>query len=136
MRKRNFLRKSRVKGDRTMKRTEIRALYRDTKEYAGKEITVAGWIRNLRDSKVFGFIELNKFDLSIDTSLSKARIKNSKRKVKILNLFAYTGAATMACAKAGAEVVQVDASKGMTGWAKENMKLCNLEEQKIRFIQS
>ena len=42
-----------------MKRTEIRALYRDTKEYAGKEITVAGWIRNLRDSKVFGFIELN-----------------------------------------------------------------------------
>ncbi|MBP3284698.1 MAG: asparagine--tRNA ligase [Clostridia bacterium] len=42
-----------------MKRTEIRAIFRDTKEYANKEITVAGWIRNLRDSKVFGFIELN-----------------------------------------------------------------------------
>ena len=38
----------------SMKRTEIRALYRDTKEYAGKEITVAGWIRNLRDSKLIG----------------------------------------------------------------------------------
>lgn len=42
-----------------MKRTEIRALYRSTKDYAGKQITVAGWIRNIRDSKVFGFIELN-----------------------------------------------------------------------------
>ena len=40
----------------------------------------------------------------------------------------------MACAKAGAEVVQVDASKGMTLWAKENMHLCHLEEAHIRFI--
>lgn len=62
------------------------------------------------------------------------KIKNSKRKVKVLNLFAYTGAATMACAKAGADVVQVDASKGMTTLAKENMKLCNLEDKYIRFI--
>lgn len=42
-----------------MKRVEIKKLYRQTKDYAGKEITVAGWIRNIRDSKVFGFIELN-----------------------------------------------------------------------------
>ena len=62
------------------------------------------------------------------------KIKKSKRKVKILNLFAYTGAATMACSKAGADVVQVDASKGMTEWAKENMKLSNLESNSIRFI--
>ncbi len=62
------------------------------------------------------------------------KIKKSGREVKVLNLFAYTGAATMACAKAGAEVVQVDASKGMTEWAKENMKLCHLENQTIRFI--
>jgi len=54
------------------------------------------------------------------------KIKNAGRPIKVLNLFAYTGGATMACAKAGAEVVQVDASKGMTQWAKENMKLCNL----------
>lgn len=62
------------------------------------------------------------------------KIKNANRKIKVLNLFAYTGAATMACASAGADVVQVDASKGMTEWAKENMKLCNLEDHYIRFI--
>lgn len=62
------------------------------------------------------------------------KIKKSNRKVKVLNLFAYTGAATMACAKAGADVVQVDASKGMTQIAKENMRLCNLENHSIRFI--
>ena len=62
------------------------------------------------------------------------KIKNAKRKIKVLNLFAYTGAATMACASAGADVVQVDASKGMTEWAKENMKLCNLCDHYIRFI--
>jgi 23S rRNA (cytosine1962-C5)-methyltransferase len=63
------------------------------------------------------------------------KIKNSNRKIKVLNLFAYTGAATMACSKAGAdEVVHVDASKGMNEWAKENMHLCELDDSKIRFI--
>lgn len=62
------------------------------------------------------------------------KIKKADRPIKVLNLFAYTGGATMACAKAGAEVVQVDASKGMTLWAKENMQLCGLENQTIRFI--
>ena len=61
-------------------------------------------------------------------------IKKSNRKIKVLNLFSYTGAATMACSSAGADVVQVDASKGMTEWAKENMKLCGLENNSIRFI--
>jgi len=55
---------------------------------------------------------------------------------RVLNLFAYTGCATMAASKAGAkEVVHVDSSKGMIDWAKENMKLCNLENNTIRFIQ-
>src|SRR5574344_1682310 len=63
------------------------------------------------------------------------KIKKANRPIKVLNLFAYTGGATMACSKAGAEeVVQVDASKGMTEWAKENMHLCNLDNKKIRFI--
>ena len=62
------------------------------------------------------------------------KIKNAGRPVKVLNLFSYTGAATMACSSAGAEVVQVDASKGMTEWAKENMHLCGLDNNKIRFI--
>ena len=55
--------------------------------------------------------------------------------MKVLNLFAYTGCASMAASSAGAdEVVHVDASKGINEWAKENMQLCHLENNKIRFI--
>lgn len=63
------------------------------------------------------------------------KIKNANRPIKVLNLFAYTGAATMACSKAGAEVVvHVDSAKGMVSWAKENMHLCGLDDNYIRFI--
>lgn len=63
------------------------------------------------------------------------KISKAGRPIKVLNLFAYTGAATMACASAGAEcVVHVDASKGMIEWAKENMRLSSLEDRFIRFI--
>ena len=64
------------------------------------------------------------------------KIKDSKiDEFRVLNLFAYTGCATMAASSAGAsEVVHVDASRGMIDWAKENMKLSNLENNKIRFI--
>lgn len=63
------------------------------------------------------------------------KISHANREIRVLNLFAYTGGATMACAKAGAsEVVHVDASKGMVSWAKENMYLSHLENKKIRFI--
>lgn len=58
-----------------------------------------------------------------------------KKDIHVLNLFAYSGAATMACSKAGAsEVVHVDASKGMNEWAKENMKLSKLQDNTIRFL--
>ncbi len=61
--------------------------------------------------------------------------KSGRKDIKILNLFAYTGGATMACSKAGAaEVVHVDAAKGMVQWAKDNMRLSHLEDHKIRFI--
>lgn len=59
-------------------------------------------------------------------------IKKSKREIKVLNLFAYTGAASVACAAAGAKVTHVDASKGMVERAKENAKLNNISS--IRFI--
>ena len=62
------------------------------------------------------------------------KISKCQRKVKVLNLFAYTGCATIVCSYAGADVVHVDASKGMIEWAKENMKLSGLENNKIRFI--
>ena len=64
-----------------------------------------------------------------------AAFKKNHDEMRILNLFAYTGCATMAASSAGAtEEVHVDASKGMTDWAKENMHLCHLENNKIRFI--
>lgn len=62
-------------------------------------------------------------------------IKKSNRPIKVLNLFAYTGAATISASKAGAsEVVHLDAAKGMVNWAKENMALNNLQDHTIRFI--
>ena len=61
-------------------------------------------------------------------------IKNAGRPVKVLNLFAYTGGATIAAAKAGAQVVHVDASKGMVAMAKENAAISGLGEAPIRYI--
>ncbi len=63
-----------------------------------------------------------------------AKIKNAKRPIKVLNLFAYTGGATVACSYAGAEVCHVDSSKGMVTWAKENVQASGLEKNPIRFI--
>lgn len=64
----------------------------------------------------------------------QAFLKTHGRKPKVLNLFAYTGGATCACAKEGAEVVHVDAAKGMVAWAKENAAECGLSEAPIRYI--
>jgi 23S rRNA (cytosine1962-C5)-methyltransferase len=62
------------------------------------------------------------------------KIRTAGRKVKVLNLFAYTGGATLAAAAAGASVTHVDASKGMVTWAKENAKASGLEEAPIRWL--
>ena len=62
------------------------------------------------------------------------KIQKAGRPIKVLNLFAYTGGATLAAAKAGASVTHVDASKGMVGWAKENAKSSGLEDAPIRWI--
>lgn len=61
-------------------------------------------------------------------------IKNAKKEVKVLNLFAYTGGATLAAAKAGAHVTHVDASKGMVNWAKENAASSGLADKPIRWL--
>lgn len=63
-----------------------------------------------------------------------AQIKRAGRPIRVLNLFAYTGAATVACAAAGAEVCHVDAAKGMVAWARENAKSSGLEDAPIRWI--
>ena len=61
-------------------------------------------------------------------------IQQADRPIKVLNLFAYTGGATLAAALAGASVTHVDASKGMVSWAKENAKSSGLEQAPIRWI--
>ncbi len=62
------------------------------------------------------------------------KITKSKREIKVLNLFAYTGGATVACLSMGASVCHVDSSKGMVSWAKENVVSSGLEDKKIRYI--
>lgn len=62
------------------------------------------------------------------------KIAKSKREIKVLNLFAYTGGATVACLARGASVCHVDSSKGMVSWAKENVVSSGLEDKKIRYI--
>lgn len=62
------------------------------------------------------------------------KITSANRPIKVLNLFAYTGGATVACASAGAEVCHVDAAKGMVQWAKENLHLSGLGDRPVRFI--
>ncbi|MGN0664018.1 MAG: class I SAM-dependent methyltransferase [Negativibacillus sp.] len=62
------------------------------------------------------------------------KIRAAGRPVSVLNLFAYTGGATLACAQAGAKVCHVDASKGMVAWARENAQLSGLSDKPIRWI--
>jgi len=63
-----------------------------------------------------------------------SKIRQAPGTVRVLNLFAYTGGATVACAYAGADVCHVDAAKGMVGWAKDNIELSGLKERRVRFI--
>lgn len=72
--------------------------------------------------------QASNWDILID------KIKNSNREIKVLNLFAYTGGASVACLSAGASVVHVDSSHGMVDWAKENVKSSGLENAPIRYL--
>lgn len=62
------------------------------------------------------------------------KIQKEKREIKVLNLFAYTGGASVACLAAGANVCHVDSSKGMVAWAKENVNSSKLQNRPIRYI--
>lgn len=62
------------------------------------------------------------------------KIKRANRPVKVLNLFAYTGGASVACLSAGAEVTHVDSSKGMIEWCRENVKSSGYQDAKIRYL--
>ena len=86
--------------------------------------------------KTMGFKHTGLFpEQAVNWDLTREVIRNSgKKEVKVLNLFAYTGGATVACLKEGASVVHVDASKGMTQWAKENAASSGVAGGKVRWI--
>ena len=101
--------------------------------------TPASWVVSYKDLKFnikqMGFKHTGLFpEQAINWDFMINKIKESKREIKVLNLFAYTGGATVACLKAGASVVHVDSSRGMVDWAKENVKLNDLEDSNIRYI--
>lgn len=85
--------------------------------------------------KVMGFKHTGIFpEQAVNWDWAMNMIKSSSRKIKVLNLFAYTGGATIACASAGASVCHVDASRGMVNLAKENAALSGLADAPIRYI--
>lgn len=85
--------------------------------------------------KLMGFKHTGLFpEQAFNWNIIRDTIKKANRQVKVLNLFAYTGGASIAALSAGAEVVHVDSSRGMVDWAKENVKINNLEDKPIRFL--
>ncbi len=85
--------------------------------------------------KPMGFKHTGVFpEQAVNWDFADEKIRSAGRQVKILNMFAYTGAATLACLNAGAAVTHVDASKGMVQWAKENAALSGLSDRPVRWL--
>ncbi len=85
--------------------------------------------------KPMGFKHTGLFpEQAVNWDMMRELITNSGREISVLNLFAYTGGATVACAKAGASVCHVDSAKAMVERAGENVRLSNIENPKVRYI--
>ena len=85
--------------------------------------------------KTMGFKHTGIFpEQAVNWDFAMDKIRGANWPVKVLNLFGYTGAATLACLKAGAEVCHVDASKGMVAWAKENAAASGLSDRPVRWL--
>ena len=85
--------------------------------------------------KLMGFKHTGLFpEQAVNWNLLEKTIKESNRPLKVLNLFAYTGAASIVALSAGASVTHVDSSKGMVDWAKENVNINHLQDKPIRFL--
>lgn len=85
--------------------------------------------------KPMGFKHTGIFpEQAVNWEFAAEKIKKSNKQLNVLNLFAYTGGATLACLNAGAKVCHVDASKGMVQWAKENAALSHLSDRPVRWI--
>lgn len=97
------------------------------------------WTMNYKDLtfkiKPTGFKHTGLFpEQAVNWDYMSNKIESANRPISVLNMFAYTGGATLSCAEAGASVCHVDASKGMVNWARENAKLSKLEDKPIRWI--
>lgn len=85
--------------------------------------------------KPMGFKHTGLFpEQAVNWSLAQKLIKEANKEVSVLNLFAYTGGATVACLEAGAKVTHVDASKGMVAWAKENAIATGIADKPVRWL--
>lgn len=85
--------------------------------------------------KQMGFKHTGLFpEQAVNWDFMMNKIRNASSEVKVLNLFAYTGGATVACLKAGASVVHVDSSRGMVEWAKENAYSSGVSSGDVRYI--
>lgn len=101
--------------------------------------TPDSWRINYKDLslnvKTMGFKHTGIFpEQAVNWDYTAEIIKKAGRPVRVLNLFSYTGGATVACLKAGAQVVHVDASKGMVAWAKENAAASSVADRPVRWI--
>ncbi len=94
-----------------------------------------GWEGMTFRLKTMGFKHTGIFpEQAVNWKYAMEQIRNAGRPVSVLNLFGYTGAASHACAKAGATVCHVDASKGMVQWAKENAAASGLADKPVRWL--
>ena len=99
----------------------------------------SSWIVNYKDLKFnikqMGFKHTGLFpEQAVNWDFMINKIKKSKRKIKVLNLFGYTGGATIACMSVGAHVTHVDSSRGMVDWCKENVSLNGFDTTNVRYI--
>jgi len=92
-----------------------------------RDLTFQVGLMNFKHTGVFP-------EQAVNWDFARERIQSAGRPVSVLNLFAYTGGATVACAAAGASVCHVDAARGMVQWARDNAKASGLEDRPIRWI--
>ena len=130
-------------GDLLEKYSNINAVYYRSNKGGGHwenlRKTPSDWQIKYQDLtfniKQMGFKHTGLFpEQAVNWDYMMNKIKNSNRPIKVLNLFAYTGGASVACLKAGASVVHVDSSRGMVDWCKENVKASGLEDKPIRYL--
>ena len=130
-------------GDLLEKYHNIHAVYYRSNKGGGHwenlRKTPANWEISYRDLtfniKQMGFKHTGLFpEQAINWRYMIDKIQNSHRPIKVLNLFAYTGGATVACLRAGASVVHVDSSRGMVDWCKENVRSSNLSDAPVRYL--